>query len=157
MHHLCSERKSGVLNMRKIISNKVYDTERAKELGRWQNSEDPRDFGWVSETLYRKKNGEYFIHGEGGPATSYAARSFGDNWTSGERIIPMTYDVAAEWAQKNLQAEEYEKIFGAVQDDMVHRYVTYWLTTSAAEKLRRKADQEGVQVSEMLERMINHL
>ena len=51
--------------MRKIIANKSYDTNTASLVGAWDN----REYGnldYVSESLYRKRTGEYFIHGAGG-------------------------------------------------------------------------------------------
>lgn len=50
--------------MKKIIDGKMYNTETAKECGTWDNCE--YGFNRVEETLYRKKTGEFFIHGEGG-------------------------------------------------------------------------------------------
>ena len=53
--------------MKKIINGKLYDTETAKLIGRSYHGEGPRDFRHYSEELYRKRTGEYFLYGEGGP------------------------------------------------------------------------------------------
>ena len=50
--------------MKKIIKGKVYDTDTARELASWANGGNWRDFSHLEETLYRKKTGEYFLHGE---------------------------------------------------------------------------------------------
>jgi hypothetical protein len=36
---------------------------------------------------------------------------------SREAITPLTYDRARQWAERHLDAEDYEGIFGAVSDD----------------------------------------
>ena len=59
--------------MKKIINGKVYDTETAQVLGSWSNMSD-RSFERIDETLYRKRTGEFFLHGEGGPMSRYAVQ-----------------------------------------------------------------------------------
>lgn len=101
--------------MRKIIDGKLYDTEKAKQVGEpWSPAGFwPGDFGWCEEALYRKRTGEYFLHGEGGPKTRYAEPYGQSGWTGGERIMPLSYDEAREWAERHLGADEYEAEFGA--------------------------------------------
>lgn len=101
--------------MKKIISGKVYDTDKAQEMATWSNGGSWRDFSHFEETLYRKKTGEYFLHGEGGPNTSYATRC-GNSWGYGERIIPYTEEKAKAWAEKHLDGDEYIDIFGEVEE-----------------------------------------
>ena len=103
--------------MKKIIKGKKYDTETAKELGSYSNGVGWRDFSHVSETLYQKRTGEYFLHGEGGPMTCYSRQIDSQNWSSGEKIIPMTEDEARDWAEKNLDADDFEELFGEVSED----------------------------------------
>ena len=79
--------------MKKIINNKLYNTETATELGTWNNGLHSSDPSYVAETLFRKKTGEYFIFGEGGPQTRYCSRC-GDSWGDGEAIIPMRFEKA---------------------------------------------------------------
>ena len=101
--------------MKKIINGKKYDTETATELGSRWNGLGKRDFGHVTETLYKKKTGEYFLHGEGGPLTTYS-ESCGGGWSGGEKIIPYSERMAREWAEEYLDADEYESIFGEVEE-----------------------------------------
>lgn len=96
--------------MKKIINSKLYDTEKAKCVGIWGNNHT--GFSHVSEELYRKRTGEFFLFGEGGPMTQYA-RSCGDNsWSGGSEIIPLSVGKAREWAEEKLSADEYAEIFG---------------------------------------------
>ena len=140
--------------MKKIINGKVYDTEKAQELASWSNGGTWRDFNHVEETLYRKKTGEYFLFGEGGPNTRYAKQVELNSWTGGERIMPMSYAEATKWAEKHLDGEEYEEIFGPVVEDDSKKARTYWLSVGSIEKLRRAAEQKGVTASELLDQMI---
>lgn len=100
--------------MRKIIDGKLYDTEKAKRVGEpWSPAGfGPGDFGWCEEALYRKRTGEYFLHGEGGPNTRYAEPYGQSGWTGGERIMPLTYDEAREWAEQHMDADAYIAAFG---------------------------------------------
>jgi len=54
--------------MKKIINGKRYDTETAQLIGSASYS-NRTDFRFWSEELYRKKTGEFFLYGEGGPAS----------------------------------------------------------------------------------------
>jgi len=101
--------------MKKIINGKLYNTETATELGSYWNGYPHGDFSFVMETLYIKKTGEYFLHGEGGPLTEYC-NYVGNNRCFGSDICPYTKAEAKEWAAKVLSVEEYEKIFGEVEE-----------------------------------------
>ena len=137
--------------MKKIINGKKYDTETAKEVGYWSNGGSWRDFSHVDETLYRKKTGEYFLFGEGGPQTRYAVSTGQNSWTGGEKIIPLTHENARQWAEEHLDGDEYEAIFGEVTEDDSRVNATFRLSTSLLEKIRRKADETGSSISDYVE------
>ena len=140
--------------MKKIISGKVYDTKTAKEVGFYANSADRRDFSQYEETLYQKRTGEFFLHGEGGPMTKYAVSQGQNSWSGGSKIIPLNYDAAREWAEKHLDADEYEAIFGEVAEDESRTQLCLSISTSAAETIRRKAQEAGITVSAYIESLI---
>ena len=101
--------------MKKIINRKMYDTETAKCVGSFSYG-SCRDFDHYAEELYRKKTGEYFLYGEGGAASKYA-RGVDQNSTSGGwEITPLSEERAMDWAEKYLDADEYEAIFGKVEE-----------------------------------------
>ena len=124
--------------MRQIINNRRYDTETAELLGsdRYSNS---RDFNHWTEKLYRKRNGEYFLYGEGGPMSRYAERTGVNEWDGGEKIMPLTADAARKWAEEHLDADEYEKIFGVVEEDEDDEKTAWTIRVSPAtiERVRR--------------------
>lgn len=98
--------------MKKIINGKLYDTEKAKCVGEWSNNRGYSDFSHVEEELYRKRTGEFFLYGKGGPMTQYA-KSCGNNaWSGGSEIIPLTAGKAREWAEEKLSVDDYAEIFG---------------------------------------------
>ena len=100
--------------MRKIIEGRLYDTDTARQVGStWHTSGFSKtDFHYYEEELYRKRTGEYFLHGWGGPRTRYAEPYGQSGWTGGERIMPLSYDEAREWAERHLGTDEYEEEFG---------------------------------------------
>lgn len=98
--------------MKKIIDGKLYDTDTAKQMGIWANNGSWRDHNHCVETLYRKRTGEYFLHGEGGPMTKYAVSTGQNSWSGGEKIIPLSASKAREWAEEKLDADDYAAIFG---------------------------------------------
>lgn len=100
--------------MKKIINGRKYDTTTATEIGSWDNGLY-LDFCYCAETLYRKKTGEFFIHGEGGPSSKYCSYD-GNMCKSGENIVPLTESDAREWVERHLTADEYEAIFGEVEE-----------------------------------------
>ncbi len=140
--------------MKKIINNKVYDTDTATRIGSSDNGREYNDFAYSCETLYRKRTGEYFLHGEGGPMTSYAVRTGSNNWRGSERITPMPYAAARQWAEEHLSADAYEAEFGAVAEDDSQVTITLSLRADIVEALRRAAAEEGVPMSTYVERLL---
>lgn len=137
--------------MKKIINGKVYDTEKATQVGIWSNGRSYRDFSHCSETLYRKRTGEYFLYGEGGPQSCYSRAVEQNTWTGGEDIRPLTVEEARQWAEKNLEADEYEKEFGEVAEDDSRQIVSITLSASLVEMLRREAQKAGISLSALIE------
>ena len=139
--------------MKKIINNKVYDTETSQRLVVWENGRWGHDDA-CRESLYRKRTGEFFLHGEGGPMSKYA-KSRGDNsWSSGEELIPLSYEAAQKWAEDHLTGDQYEAIFGAVADDDSKTRLTLYLSNSTIERAKRAASQAGIGLSAYIESLI---
>ena len=103
--------------MKKIINGKKYDTETATEIGYGGSAGgiSTTDFRYYDETLYRKKNGEFFLAGEGHAMTKYATHN-GNTSGWGEAIIPLTDEEAKAWVEQECDAETYEEIFGDVEE-----------------------------------------
>ena len=129
--------------MRKIIKGILYNTSTATLIG-GNGYGYPGDFSYFYEKLYKKRNGEYFLYGEGGPLSKYS-ESVGTNETSGsETIIPMTYAEARDWAEANLDADDYIAAFGTPSEDNDHVVVSVNISTAVYNKL--KHDMETVKM-----------
>jgi len=101
--------------MKKIINGKLYDTSTATLISSAEYSY-PGDFSHWREELYRKKTGEFFLYGKGGPMSKYSRKIGQNEWSGGEKIHPLTLREAQEWAEEHLDAEEYEQVFGVVEE-----------------------------------------
>lgn len=138
--------------MKKIINSRRYDTEKAKRLAEYSPAGRPRNnYDFYEEALYIKRTGEYFLHGIGGPATRYA-EAVGDCWSGGEKIFPLSYDQARQWAEHNLDAEEYEKLFEVEEDEKI--IMTISISESARDRLKRLATEKGIPMSAVVEGLI---
>ena len=133
--------------MKKIIDGKRYDTDTAKEMGS-DSFSNRRDFHYWMETLYRKNTGEFFLHGEGGPMSRYAVTTGQNEWSGGEKIIPLTLDAAKSWCEEHLDADAYEEIFGAVTEEGGKRTVTFSLPENVIEKIKQRASEAGMTMSD---------
>lgn len=140
--------------MIKIINGKKYNTQTAENLGEYWNGLSTRDFGYCTETLYKKRTGEFFLHGDGGPMTKYKKTIGANTWSGGEKIIPMSFEEAREWAEKHLEAEEYEKIFGEVDENGNVKGVMYSLPISSIEKVKRTATERRCSASQVIADLI---
>ena len=101
--------------MKVIINGKKYDTDTAKRVCgySWGYCSD---FHYISETLYRKKTGEFFICGKGGAMSKYS-QSYGDGSFGGaEEIIPITVDDAKKFTEEYVSVEAYYNIFCEVEE-----------------------------------------
>jgi hypothetical protein len=140
--------------MKKIINGAKYDTETAKQLGNWSNSSNSRDLNYCEETLHRTKSGKYFLHGQGGPQSKYS-ESLGDNhWGYGHEIIPMTREAAQAWAEKHLDADEYEAAFGEVAEDGKEQ-LNVTISPVLKAKLWETAESRKMSISALVEEILS--
>lgn len=136
--------------MKRIINGRRYDTDTAKKMAVWSNGIGCRDFNHIKETLYRKSTGEFFLLGEGGPNTKYSVSEGANSWTGGSRIMPLTYKEAQEWAEKHLDGDEYEAIFGEVEESSETVQTAFSAKAHEVELIKRKASEAGMNLSEYI-------
>lgn len=132
--------------MKKIINGKLYNTDTARQIGSWESNATDSLY-WVSETLFQKQRGEFFLYGEGGPGSKYAKAAGQGNWSGGEKIIPLSYYTAQAWAEKHLDADTYQSTFGPVEEDDSTVRMLISLPASVAEHVKREAAQAGMSTS----------
>lgn len=139
--------------MNKIINGRRYDTDAASMCGSYSYS-NRSDFHYFSETLFRKRTGEFFLYGEGGAASKYAEAEGLNSWSGGERIMPLTLDEAQKWAEEYLDGDEYEEIFGKIEETETKRTTSFILSESALEKISRIASENRTTKSDVVETAI---
>lgn len=91
--------------MLKYINNKKYNTQTAQLVGVSSNNKDKSDPLYISESLYYKKTGEFFLYCCGGVETKYSKYIKGKAKYN-EEIIPYTKDKALEWVKTNLDLND---------------------------------------------------
>ena len=139
--------------MKKIIEGKVYNTETAECVGGWDNRQYG-SFDFNRKNQYRKRTGEFSIHGTGGARTRYAKQTGNNLWGEGEQIIPVAYEEARKWSEEFLNGDEYEKIFGAVDESAERRVVGITLSAYVADTAKRAAQKNGLSFSAYIEGLI---
>ena len=141
--------------MKKIIKNKVYDTETAKKIGEYEPNPYRSDFYWYCEELYQKKTGEFFLYGEGNAASPYCRYVTHSERCGGEAIKPLSYKEAQEWAEQHLDTDEYISIFGNPEEDSSKVVVHISIRKDTHDKVRQAAAMTGKTVSEYIEDALN--
>lgn len=142
--------------MKKIINGKLYNTDTAERVGAWDNGHYTNDFSYCSENLFKKRTGEFFLHGEGGPMSRYA-QSSGNSTGWGQTIKPLTYQEAMEWAEKKLSGDDYIAIFGEPVEDDSLTALNLTLSAASVNKFRLTAQQEQISQRALMERLIDTL
>lgn len=136
--------------MNKIINQKRYNTETARCLGLWENGHYRNDFSFCRETLYVKKTGEYFLHGEGGAMSKYST-SRGNDVTGGEELIPLSYEKSMEWAEEHLDSDECTAVFGNMEEDAEEgaekEKILLTLPKDIIKALKEKKETTGANIS----------
>lgn len=139
--------------MKKIINGKVYDTDTARDMG-GDSFGNYRDFSHWSGTLYQKRTGEFFLHGEGGPMSRYAETVGQNEWSGGEKIIPLSPAKAREWAEEHLSADEYEQAFGLPDEDAEDAVLYVKIPAALMAKLKTHAAERGESVTKIVNDML---
>jgi hypothetical protein len=88
--------------MRKVINGKMYDTDTATVVAKNIEYEDEQPYSKV--TLYKKKTGEFY----------FLCEKFTEDkkvW-----IEPIVEDDAKDFAEKVLDGDQYEAVFGKVEE-----------------------------------------
>lgn len=134
-------------HMNKVINGSRYDTSTARHMGYATSGNNYGDLSFWYETLYRTKSGKYFLHGDGGPMSKYA-KSTGDGWGWGEKIIPLSEENARKWAEEHLSGDDVDRIFGTVAESTTR--ICVFLPADLVEKMDAKGDALHANRAEMI-------
>lgn len=101
--------------MRELIDGRSFDTDKAVMVAEWDNGLGTSDARFERVQVFRKKTGEFFLHGWGGTATSWRENfprpmPDGRTWAP-EGIVPVTRERARELVEGRLGADEARRIF----------------------------------------------
>lgn len=141
--------------MKRIINGRLYDTETAKELDYHENMANRSDYRYLCETLYRKRNKEFFMHLEGGPLSEAAEIDDDGMMSSGEKIMPLSTEQARRWCEENLDVDTYQALFGPVSEGSEQNIVELNLSSSKMKALKDKAEESSKSISKLLNEFIN--
>lgn len=82
---------------------------------------------------------------------SQYGRKVGQNeWTGGETIMPLAYERARDWAEKHLDADDYQEEFGSVSEGEERTVLSVSIAADVADKIRREAQEKGMSVSALI-------
>lgn len=141
--------------MKKVIGGKVYDTTTARQLARIDTG-STSDLSFWCETLYQKRTGEYFLHGEGGPMSRYARSIDQNSWGWGEKITPLSAESARKWAEEHLSVDRYEAIFGLPSEDDARVAWSLHVPAAVDAKARAMAAERGISLSALVVEILSH-
>jgi hypothetical protein len=96
--------------MRKVIGGKLYDCDTATKVASATNGLRENDHKHCYESIYRTKNGNWFIYGEGGGLTKYR-KPVGNAYTSGRDLQPLTAEEAMSWLEQHDEIDVLEQYF----------------------------------------------
>lgn len=97
-----------MIYMKKLINNKVYNTDTAELIAKYNNGS--YNFDGFIEELYKTKKGSYFLYGNGQALSLYSGCGGGSYWGI-ETIIPYDWDDVYEWMVKRDLLKEIEEYF----------------------------------------------
>lgn len=128
--------------MKKVIKGVRYDSDTAKCLGEASAKCLRGDFGYWEHCLYRTKSGRFFLHKKG---FGYSHGDGSIGW--GEEICPINDESARQWAERHLNADEYEVIFGPTTESA---RITVDLPETLLNKLDARKEAERKSRSEIV-------
>ena len=100
--------------MKKYINSRLYDTDKAFEIDTYENHYYDFDCRYIKETLYQKQNGEWFLFAQGGSWTKYRQPRKRGGFSGSTVIVPLSIDMAKDWAKAHLSPEVYILTFGFI-------------------------------------------
>lgn len=143
--------------MKKIIKNRVYDTDAAKLIATVKND---RHIGCdrkpLEESLYQKKNGEFFLYRKNLAGTD-VAHNIGISSCPHDKenhIFALTYEQARKWGELEMSADDWLTVFGEPEEDGKAQ-IHVNLSKNAIIKLKQAAQKDGQTVSAYIENWIN--
>lgn len=103
--------------MKSIVHGKMYNTDTAREISCWENHCFSADRDWVQDTLYCKRNGEYFLVRLFHPDPEELLNLPDDEIKGLDfRIRPLSVPEAKLWVEKCCDVDVYISEFGEPEE-----------------------------------------
>lgn len=140
--------------MKKVINNKVYDTETARLIADVPHTNIRGSEGACEQRLYLKKNGEFFLWLAGARSEIVSNMALDNGVHDRERhFYPISYEQARKWAESEMSADEWLELFEPEEDDSTSQ-LAIRISTTAYNKLKRAAQIEGKSLRQKIEELI---
>lgn len=139
--------------MERVIRGKRYNTATAEAVAEREHLY-PSDFGWVHEILYKKRTGEFFLWGEGGPQSKYRKKVEKNVYCSGEKIKPLTIKEAKAFIE-TYAPEEYKKLFTIDVWDDETVPLNIYLPTPTFQRLKIASVKKGESMTKLVSKLID--
>lgn len=139
--------------MKRSVNSRTYDTAQSEQIAEFPYGKAGED-DFQKETLYRDRNGEFFLAGVGG-SDSYYAQLFDGEYAAGKDIIPLSLDEARRWLEDQQLTEVIEKLFGADQVEAGTTSVSVRLADATMMEAERAAARANVRLDKWIERLVN--
>lgn len=142
--------------MKRRTHGRWYDTETATKVASYNNGAELNGPYFESETLYRKRTGEYFLYGKGGEQTPYAVRA-ASGWVPGDLITPVTRKEAVEWAKEHMNPDAMREEFSIpdkAEGKGGRKHVGARISPRARALLNRIVSETGMTQSDVVENAI---
>lgn len=140
--------------MKRTLRGRLYDTDSATLIGEYTNSALPSE--QFTEQLYIKKTGEFFLYGKGGPDSKYN-KFVRNTYYPNEKIIPLSYDQAEQWAIAHLSNIKYNRYFGDIAEDNIKQRFNLDITAATVKKIKRLAYQHNMAPSKFITYLIDEI
>lgn len=101
-----------------------------------------------------KKNGEFFLFGEGVPMTTYAESASNSSWTGRRSINPLAAKLAYDWAMEELSASEFEEILSTISEDEANYLLSITVPENVFISLKSMATANEKKISEIITELV---
>lgn len=83
-----------VLNMRKVIGKRVFDTSTARLICKVSSRTHPGEFSWEDTSLYLSPKGQWFLAGKGNAYSRWGRECVGGGFIPGDGVCLISEDEA---------------------------------------------------------------
>ena len=125
----------------RAIIDDNFDINEAEKLGDFYSPYED-----VVDTLYRKNNGDLFLHSSGKGCVD-----------EDSEIYHLKYEEAKTWAARCLDTYEYRSVFGKPEKDGEDVTIDVLLSRKKQHFIHQLAELNGCSYSKVIEEMIDHV